>query len=347
MILRSAEEPVFDDVGSYPPPEGVSREHIQKALMESGEEVKAIVSDAMAQKISSGVELPNYPQFHDMISQYTDPLTDDARTEEPFLIRDEHARIPEVYLLEEFAAHYKKEKGEKLRIRICVTGPVELYYKMFEPPVYDDILRNIAISVQKFVRNAIENAKNFEIACVCIDEPSLGIDPRIERDECIIKALDIAAEFAFKRGIDTQIHLHSPIFYESALNTRTIGIIGIESAANPSFLDIIDRKSLESYDKFLRAGIARTDILRMAAEYDEKYHTDVFREKNLKKVIEEFNSADIIRKRLEKALSSFGERVKYIGPDCGLGTFPHQKLASLLLENTRKGIDAFRSGGAE
>lgn len=45
----------------------------------------------------------------------------------------------------------------------------------------------------------------------------------------------------------------------------------------------------------------------------------------------------------EKAYSIFGDRIKYVGPDCGLGSFPSQELAYMVLKNTAEGIKDFYS----
>jgi methionine synthase II (cobalamin-independent) len=58
-----------------------------------------------------------------------------------------------------------------------------------------------------------------------------------------------------------------------------------------------------------------------------------------------FNNWKKIKKRLEKAYSIFGDRIKYVGPDCGLGHFPNQELAYLVLKNTSEGIKAFYKDG--
>ena len=58
-----------------------------------------------------------------------------------------------------------------------------------------------------------------------------------------------------------------------------------------------------------------------------------------------FNNWEKVKKRLDKAYSFFGERIKYVGPDCGLGPFPNQELAYLILKNTSEGIKAFYKDG--
>ncbi len=37
----------------------------------------------------------------------------------------------------------------------------------------------------------------------------------IKEEEGVITALELATEYACRTGVDTQIHLHSPIFYET------------------------------------------------------------------------------------------------------------------------------------
>ncbi len=371
-------KPIFDDVGSYPLPEGTTKEWLKEAFSSAAtnSQLYEIIREAMWQKINAGVEVPNYPQFQNMISQFSEPILDDSRTEAPLLVKEEEARLVELDALEGLAAEYREERGggrgsgegrrgsgeggwegEKLKIRICVTGPVELYYSLFPPPVYTDVLSNIAKSVGRFVKHAVEGARkgakkrNYEVSCVSIDEPSIGLDPRIEvkeDEESVVTALELATEYASRTaGVDTQIHLHSPIFYETVCQVAGIKVIGLESAANPSLLALIDKKELEQHDKFLRIGVARTDIFRMAAEYDERHNTNSFGKSGkerriLEAVVNEYNSPALVKKRLEKASTIFGERVLYAGPDCGLGAFPSQELASLVLKNTSLGLRGLR-----
>ncbi|HUV79687.1 MAG TPA: methionine synthase [Candidatus Bathyarchaeia archaeon] len=332
---------LYDDIGSYPLPKGIQKQWIKQAFVDLAShkaKLYELLQDALWQKIHAGVEVPTYPQFQDMISQFSEPIMNEDRTEAPLLIREAEAKIHELAAFEELAKDYKEKKGKKLKLRICVTGPIELYYKLFPPPVYTDVLSNIATSVGRFIKHAVEEARNFDIVCASLDEPSMGLDPRIE-EEGIITALELASEYAYQQGIDTQIHLHSPIFYETVCQVEGVTVIGMESAAQPSLLELVDKRQLEQYDKFLRIGIARTDILSMAAEYDEIHHTNAFKDKHvLKTVVTEYNSPDKITKRLEKAYSIFGERIKYVGPDCGLGPFPSQELAYVVLKNTSEGI---------
>ena len=334
---------LFDDIGSYPLPEGVKKDWVVSAVRTGDPRFLEILKDAMWQKINAGIDVPTYPQFQDMNQQFLQIINDESRTEEPLLVRKDRARIMELDALEDVGAQYQKKNGRKLNVRICVTGPVELYLKQFGGTAYTDILNTFAASIDRFISNSIENAKQFKIAAVSIDEPSIGINPQIMfSDSDLIEALEKTAKSSASHNIDTEIHLHSPLHYKLVCKVPSIGIIGVESAANPSYLDLIDKKDLEDYDKFLRIGVARTDVFSMAAVLNEKYGINVWKEPaKLEEITTAMETPHVIEKRLEKAHAIFGERIRYAGPDCGLGSWPTQKLAFNLLMNTGTGIKEF------
>jgi 5-methyltetrahydropteroyltriglutamate--homocysteine methyltransferase len=254
---------------------------------------------------------------------------------EPFSVGKEG--ITELEMIEPVARSYLLERGERLRVRICVTGPVELCRKQFGCVIFSDVLYKIAECINKLIKNSIAMAKSMDVFTICIDEPSMGIDPGIViNEEDMTNALEIASS---DLGRDVEIHLHSPTFYDTVCEARGIGIIGIESASNPSYLDIIDKKDLERHDKFLRVGVSRTDVYKMAAEYAERFGKDVWKnEVGIEEMVDVFEKPEVIRNRLERAYRVFGERIRYAGPDCGLGSWPSQHSAFELLRNTANGI---------
>src|SRR3990167_2130987 len=269
----------FDDIGSYPLPKDINKNWITGAIKKGDPKSFDIVRDAMRQKIDAGVDVSTYPQFQDMTQQFLEIINDESMTEEPMLVRRENARIKELDALEDIGAEHFKKTGSTLNIRICITGPIELYSKQFGGTSYKDVLDVLATDVDRFIANSIDNAKKFRITTVSIDEPSIGINSQIMfSDDDIIDALEKASKTAASHKIDTEIHLHSPLHYKLICKTLSIGIIGIESAANPSYLDLIYKKDLEEYDKFLRVGIARTDIFNMTATLNEKYGTNIWKE---------------------------------------------------------------------
>ena len=336
-------EIIFDDIGSYPLPQGVTKEWVQDAFSQQNnqEELFSIINSVFQQKVDAGVHVPTYPQFQDMNQQFLSIIKDDACAEEPFKVKEDCARIIELEAIEAAAAQYRQEHGEKLDVRICVTGPLELYLKEFGGTQYTDILNLLATSVDRFISNSIKSAKNFNIKTVSIDEPSIGINPQIMFDDSeLIDALTLSCQSAKKYGADVEIHLHSPLHYKIACQTPTIDVIGVESAANPSYLDLIDKSILEESDSFLRVGVARTDIFNLAGVLNEKYDTNVWKDQtHIDEIVTQMETPEIITKRLEKAYSIFGDRIKYAGPDCGLGSWPSQEMAGQLLKNVAKGIE--------
>jgi 5-methyltetrahydropteroyltriglutamate--homocysteine methyltransferase len=84
---------------------------------------------------------------------------------------------------------------------------------------------------------------------------------------------------------------------------------------------------LEKADKYVRVGVARTDVDSIRAElYDEgtTKPTD-------DQLVE---SQETIRKRFRLVLERYSERLLFAGPDCGLGGWPSQESAELLLRRT-------------
>lgn len=334
---------LFDDIGSYPLPGGINREWVEQAVKNNDPKFPEILKSAMRQKIDAGVDVPTYPQFRDMNQMFLGIINDESAQEEPLVVRKDMARIMELTAIEEVGAEYTSKTGKKLNVRICVTGPIELYLNQFGGTSYKDVLNAFAVSIDRFISNSIDNAKQFQIATISIDEPSIGINPQIMfNDSDMIEALTIATRTSGSNKIDTEIHLHSPLHYKLVCRVPSIGVIGVESAANPSYLDLIDKKDLDDYDKFLRIGVSRTDIFGMAAVLNEKYGTNVWKEPaRLEEITTLMETPDIIAKRLGKAYAIFGDRIKYAGPDCGLGSWPSQELAFKHLKNTAAGIKQY------
>jgi 5-methyltetrahydropteroyltriglutamate--homocysteine methyltransferase len=318
---RKKEGIFFDDIGSYPLPKGTRLDGLAE------EQYLDLVRDVLAQKVSAGVEVPTYPQFRDMIRMFMDPIESLENTESPYLIKKERAKIMELQAV---------PAGQE--VRVCVTGPIELYISAFGATNYSDILYTLAESVARFLEMALEQGK---MSVASLDEPSLGISSNIVfgEDE-ILKALEIASKPC--RGMDCEVHLHSPLYAEPCASVSGISIVGIESAANPDYLRLVDKKMLEDTDTYLRAGIARTDILALSAKRNEQLGINLWNDLSMLECeILGMESPQVMEKRLEKAYGIFGERLRAVGPDCGLGSWPSQKMAHNLLSNCALAVKSF------
>jgi len=322
-VSRLAEGIFYDDIGSFPLPRGV------KIAGLSREGYLDLVGSVLAIKRGAGVECPTYPQMRDMIRMFMDEIENPDQADSPYLIKTEHALIRELEAV---------SPGEN--VRVCVTGPLELYLSAFGATAYSDILCSLAESVARFLEKAGDMGK---MSVASLDEPSLGMNSNIVfSEEEIIEALEIASRPC--RDMDCEVHLHSPLYAESCARVSGINIVGIESASHPDYLELIDKKMLEETDSFIRAGIARTDILSMSAQLNERLGVNLWQDMpRLEREIMEMESPAVMKKRLEKAYGLFGERLRSTGPDCGLGSWPSQDLARRLLENCASAVRDFRS----
>ncbi|MBN2015082.1 MAG: hypothetical protein JW778_07875 [Candidatus Altiarchaeota archaeon] len=334
-----------DDIGSFPLPADVDKKRLQgiglamvrgEASDSGKKQFNEVVSEMMREKIDSGIVRPNFPQVMDMISSFSEIIEDFCEPEEPWVVRKKYAVIPEVSALDGVARKHFKEGGTPLELRVCVTGPLELYLAKAGLQVQGDLLQNLAHSVSRFIENSILDKKHLKTKTVCIDEPSLGLNPNIvaDRDD-LISALETAVGGV---DLDVQIHIHSPNSVDLVYEVDGIDVIGIESAEDPKALGEIDLRDLESYDKFLRVGVSRTNIYGIVADYRGKKESSP---KNPVDAVSLSESTEVISRRLDRAYRIFGERIMYAGPDCGLGGWPDQESAFQLLKNTAVAVKGF------
>ncbi|MHA1670451.1 MAG: hypothetical protein ACTSV5_07705 [Promethearchaeota archaeon] len=337
------EFPKFDDVGSFPLPDYIDIDKFKQFYWAG---YKGIINNAdilenrgiynyfihpflqsFQLKLNAGVEIINYPQHMDMYTQFLKPIEDYEI--EPCLIDPQKAIIPELFILESFAKDYYERTGNALEIKVCITGPIELYIKKHGFTVYPDLVMNISKSLNTILKNSINNTKYLQSSIISIDEPSFGyVDMfNIEKD-ALIKAFDKSVE-----GIDAsiQIHLHTLKKYDTPIQAKNIDVLTCEYASDHS--NVIPKKDLEQYDKFIRVGITRTNINSIMAEkldagtpYDEL--------KTYEGTLSLIDSKEIIKKNLLSALKHYEDRLKYIGPDCGLKGWNPPQVAYELLRRT-------------
>jgi len=340
-----------DDIGSYPLPDQASKEELQgiafkivtgEASSAEKELFDSVVQQIMKQKLETNVDRPNFPQVQDMVEEFFHHIEKHYKPDKPWVIEDQYASIPEIDSIKGTAKKYFEENSKPIELRVCITGPIEIYLKKVGTNIQGDLLANIGESISRYVENSIIDKKYLKTKVISIDEPSLGLNPNmISQKEDLIKALDKATQRA--KNLDVQVHLHSAREHQLILDTENISVIGVESAENPQILDDIEKKDLEQNDKFLRVGISRTNFSAIGAEYQQEMGEEIWKTKNYVKMLDEKESKQIIIKRLEKAYDLFGEQIKYTGPDCGLGPWPTQQAAYHQLKNTVSAISDFRS----
>jgi len=355
-----------DDVGSFPiaeiDGEALTKEQIgeiglkiltQEATPAQRAKFTSINEIIIKNKILSGIDVIVYPQIQDMILEFFTPM--EKFSDEPYIVKDRYARIPEVDATASIIEINRKSWGiEQQKIKVCVTGPLELYIKTMGLNVEGDLLKNYSESIGKFIKNTTLNLPYIKTKSISIDEPSLGINTGIvyESDDLIDawnNALKPLKSTAFQ-DIDVQIHLHSSNCADIVYETEGIDVIGVESAEDPDLLDYFTRCDLEQYDKFLRVGISRSNIFGIAADFKDKTGIDIWRnnsnENLFLEMVNNMETPGIIYKRLEDAYEVFGDRIKYAGPDCGLGAWNCADSARQLLKNTADAVKKFNMNSA-
>lgn len=328
--------PRFDDIGSFPLPKGIRTENISL-----DNDYLEIVQDTLAQTISAGVEAPTYPQFRDMIKMFMGPIEKPETSESPYLVKEDAAQIFELKALDAMGKNMAKD-GKRLGARVCVTGPIELYISRFGATDYTDILFNLAHSVARFLKKSM-SFEYFDVIVGCIDEPSLGVSPNVVfEEEDLIEAMTIATRPC--KEIDVEVHLHSPLMVELCCHVPGINVVGVESAASPDYLKIVDKEVLSENHTYLRVGIARTDIVNMVAQLNDQMGTNLWSDpQRLEREVLRVESPMVMELRLAEAYRLFGDKIRYAGPDCGLGSWPTQNMAYKHLANCAQAIRSFRS----
>lgn len=347
--------PLIDDVGGFPFPDFVQPDNFNNLYWQAyrgivrgfdvrqNRGIKNLIyqlEDSFKKKIESGLDIITYPQFIDMCTQFLKPIED--YEQEPFLIEPSKAKVIEVQLLRDFAANYFEETGSKVKLKVCVTGPLELYQRKIGFAVYKDMAINLAKSVGDFIKSSIVNEKYMETAVISVDEPSIGLVDftQISRDDITDILNHCFRAFNNSGGLfDSQIHLHSLNAYDIALNVDSLDVLTCEYASNQN--NTIPKRELEKYDKFIRVGVSRTNIDSIISEeIDKGRNPREFETEN--GILSIIDTSERIQKRYKEAVSLYGDRLKYVGPDCGLKSWNNQRVAFEVLNRTVKAIKAVR-----
>ncbi len=334
---------LVDDVGSFPLPSNVDRETFNKAYqfareaLINGRDFRNdefiaknfcdVTLSSFKTKLLTGLDVVNYPQQYDGVKQVND-IIHEAMGKGSFLVEESHAFLPEVRLISQEAKRLSEELGKTIPLRVSIFGPLELYLKEVGTTPYRDVLENFAETVRRFAKNSILNQKHIKTEVVSIDEPSWGFTNMVVEKDVVCEILEKAFDF---QGAVRQIHLHSTSRLADLLNVKNIDVLSFEYAASPKNIEAVTKKALEAAGKQIRIGVSRTDIDSILAELYDKGVTKPT-------VAQMVDSEDVIRKRYLAAKEKYGETMTFTGPDCGLGSWPSQEAAQLLLTRTVKAV---------
>ena len=336
-------ETLIDDIGSFPLPSNVKRDTFSEAYQLARQAIIngkdpskdefvqsnfcSIVIDSFRKKIASGIDVVNFPQQYSGVRQVGD-MVHTAMDKGSYIVDQEKAVLPEVFVISQEAKKLSEEFGKKIQLRVSIFGPIEQYLQQVGTTAFPDVLDGIAQTINHFAKKAILNSKYIETKVISIDEPSLGHTNLSATPDLIRKTLETAYDF---QGPVKQIHLHFSTGVHDLLTVKGLDVLSFEYAASPKNIESVPKSMLEKADKQIRVGITRTDIDAIWAELYEKGITKPTNEQLVETV-------ETIRKRYKFAKEKYGERMTFTGPDCGVGGWPSQEAAELLLKRTVKAV---------
>ncbi len=330
---------LVDDIGSFPLPSGIKRENYSRAYelareaITKGEDPSKDefvhnnfidpLLESFRKKIATGLDVVNFPQMFSGMRQVGDAVHA-AMANGSFVVNQERAFLPEIHVINYYAKQLSEEFGKKIQLRVSIFGPIEQYLSEVGATAYPDVLDGFAQTINRFAKNSILNSKYIQTSVVSIDEPSLGHSSFQGTSELIRETLEKTYDF---QGPTKQIHLHFASGVHDLLAVKGLDVLSFEYAASPKNIDAVPKSVLALADKQIRVGVARTDIDATWAELYEKGITQPTTEQ----IVE---SVETIRKRFRFAKEKYGERMTFTGPDCGLGSWPSQEAAALVLKRT-------------
>lgn len=339
-------ELLVDDVGSFPLPISAQRKTFdewyasaRRIICEgksfgsdnSLQKGSQVILDSFRRKLDCGLDVVSYPQHYDMYRQFLEPIHENMESG-TYIVEDSRAFLPELQVIADNAKELSEPLSKKIRLRVCITGPMELYLKEVGSIAYEDIMLMFAETVRRFANKSILKGKYLETAVVCLDEPSFGFQEIPANRDVIIEILEKAFDFT---GVTKQIHLHSSSRIGDVLQADGVDVVSFEFAASPRNIEGVSKRMLDVADRWIRVGISRTDIDSIVAELLEKGI-------NSPSVEQLVDGEDLVLKRFMIARKKYGDRLAFTGPDCGLGGWPSQEAAELVLKRT---VRAVKSSG--
>ena len=321
---------------------------------------EAVVS-SFIDKLKVGVDVPNYPQFRDMNEMFFDLMEgiekhDGALHTVNGIRAKSSSAIPETEALRREARSIKEFTGlDKVRIKVCVTGPYTLasFFQFKTPGLYLELANALAdILDASLFRNGSAG-----ITHLSVDEPVLGFmnDPMLDYGsdgrEALRKAWNKVLYVAKSKGLDTSMHLHDTsenLFWD----TEHLDVLA-SHVGDPLYSQESVKKRLEETDKRLWAPIGVTQFDTLIENY---YKAQGFTGNIPEKIGEVWTGmrkatidpclfledAGIMRKRLDKIAEFFGEeRIAYVSPECGLNSFPEYEVAMDCLEAASGVVSAY------
>jgi 5-methyltetrahydropteroyltriglutamate--homocysteine methyltransferase len=303
------------------------------------------VLEGLLGKLHAGIDVPNYPQFRDMNEMFLELMDGVRKTKGGYdlngrlRLKPGRRVLPEVEAVKRNASRIRETVGQKVALKICVTGPYTLSSLLVNRTPQAFI--QFGEVLQEIVEANVIKQSNLEVTLVSIDEPTFGFisDPLLDRGalgrEILLETWERICHRVKARGAKTIMHLHNTadeIFW----NVRALEVVE-SHVGDPLYESVSARKACETSDKFVKASIAVTDFDRLIREKILESDPNLSEASIGGLVAETWNSIKkgetdpeayleskrVMESRLKRILSVFGEeRVPLAGPECGTRSFP-------------------------
>lgn len=313
---------------------------------ESTELFETKIVDGFLDKVETGIDVPNYPQYIDMNQMFLDMIEGVGKIDggymeiAPLTVKAGRNVIPEALAMKNKSQEISEKLGRPFKLRMCVTGP----YTLSSLFAYKDkgTFTRLGNVLTHIIDESIFTNKHGSVTLVSVDEPVFGFidDPLLDRGsegrENLLKAWESMMQKTKAKGAQSCLHLHNTsdeLFWE----TKTLDVI--ESHVDDPFYQARRTKELlQSTDKFIKASITATDFDQLIrnnilATSKQQLNENSINEKiaetwktiNQNKINAQVfvENTELMMKRLREITQRFGEdRILYSGPECGLRSFP-------------------------
>jgi len=322
--------------------------------------------ESFIDKLKTGIDVPNYPQFRDMNQMFMSMMDGIQKIDSGYLetenasLRADNNKIAEVLAIEQNSQIIQEKTEKNFELRVCITGPYTL--ASFFPYRNEKTFIRLGNVIAQILDCNMFSNKHGKTNLISVDEPSFGLvdDPLIDFGsqgrEYLKKAWEKIFQTIKSKNAQSMIHLHStsnPIFWD----IPSLDVID-SHVDDPIHQMQKTRKLLESKDKFLKASMTVNDFdklirQKIVAESKQKQSdsdvnekiavtwTDIKKQKVNPDIFLE--TADTMKKRISDVVERFGEdRILYAGPECGLKGYPTYKNALECLRRISTAVSTFK-----
>ena len=177
------------------------------------------VVDSFVDKLTAGIDVPNYPQFRDMNEMFFEMIDGvegvggNYLETKPLTVQAGKRQIPEVLVIRRNSQHISEKIGGSFEVKVCITGPYTLssFFNYRDHGIFNRLAGVLSAILEK---NMFSD-KRSKVSLVALDEPVFGIidDPLLdfgsEGRESLRKAWNSIFTKARSNKVQTLLHLHN------------------------------------------------------------------------------------------------------------------------------------------